>query len=211
MENETTYKENQEIGNAITHGVGALLAIAGLVILILLAYWEGTATHILSFTIFGSMMVVLYLASTIYHSIQDKKLKPVFRKLDHMSIYLFIAGTYTPFCFILLSGSTQWFLLAAVWACALLGAIMKIFYTGRKELLSTLLYISMGWIGMIFIDTLYSMMSLQGFAFLMIGGLFYTVGTIFYMKEKIRYNHVIWHLFVLGGSTFHYFSVLTLL
>ncbi|MBL6446029.1 hemolysin III family protein [Fulvivirga sp. 29W222] len=209
--NNTVYIENQEIGNVVTHGIGACLAITGLVILVLMAYWKGTSTDILSFTVFGSMMVILYMASTIYHSLKDKKLKSLFRKLDHMSIYLFIAGTYTPFCFALLSGPTRWFMLGAVWACALLGAIMKVFYTGKKELLSTILYISMGWIGMIFIDTLYSMMSLQGFIFLLAGGLFYTVGTFFYMKNKIRYNHVIWHLFVLGGSAFHYFSVLSLL
>ena len=211
MESNHIYQDEQELGNAITHGIGTFLAICGLIVLIIMAATKGTSWHIVSFSVFGSMMVLLYLASTLYHSIRDQKLKKLFRKFDHMSIYLFIAGTYTPFCLTLLTGATKWYVLSAIWGCALLGAAMKIFYTGRRELLSTLLYISMGWIGMVFVRQLYEMMTLQGFSFLLIGGVCYTVGAYFYMKEKIRYNHVIWHLFVLGGSTFHYFSVITLL
>lgn len=201
----------EEIGNAVTHGIGTGLSVAGLVILIVFASLEGSVWHVISFAIFGAMMVLLYLASTIYHSIRERNLKKLFKKLDHMAIFLLIAGTYTPYCLTVLTGYWRWATLGIVWGGALLGVIFKIFYTGKKETLSTILYILLGWIALVVIHPLYEAMSIEGFILLIGGGLLYTAGTLFYIKEKLAYNHMIWHLFVMSGTTLHFFSVLTLL
>lgn len=211
VEKKKLYTKKEEIFNAVTHGVGACLAIAALVILVVLAALKGTAIHVVTFSIFGIMLVILYLVSTLYHSLTHDKVKKLFRKFDHISIFLLIAGTYTPFCLATLKGSMGWTILGIVWGCTLLGILMKVFYAGKKEVLSTLLYIIMGWLVIIAIKPLYMLMSVHGFVFLVSGGVFYTLGTYFYVQDKIRYNHGIWHLFVLAGSTFHFFSVLSLL
>lgn len=204
-------QKKEEIVNAVTHGLGTCLAIAGLVILVVMASMKGTMWHIISFSIFGSMMVILYLVSTIYHSLTHEKLKKLFRKFDHMAIYLLIAGTYTPYCLTLLEGSMKWIILGIVWGCTLLGIIFKAFFTGKKELFSTLMYLAMGWLAVAIVKPLYALMSIEGFIYLAAGGFFYTAGTYFYSREKIKYNHGIWHLFVISGTVFHFFSVLTLL
>jgi hemolysin III len=208
---EVRTTKGEEIANAITHGVGALLAIAGLVLLIVFSALQGTAWHISSFTIFGSTMVVLYIMSTLYHSLTHLKAKSLFRKFDHMSIFLLIAGTYTPFCLTVLRGWLGWTIFGIVWGCAIGGIVVKAFLTGKGELISTMLYIMMGWIIIFFIKPVYNYMTLQGFLFLVIGGAFYTLGAFFFVKEKIPFNHSIWHLFVIGGSTFHFFAVMSLL
>lgn len=200
----------EEIVNAVTHGIGAALAIVGLVMLIIIAATKGTAWHVVSFTIFGSTTVLLYLASTMYHSVSGERLKTLFRKFDHMAIYLLIAGTYTPFCLMVLHGYMRWTILGAVWGLALLGVVFKIFYTGKKELLSTLLYLGIGWIAVLAMKPLYTFMSTTGFILLIAGGLSYTLGTYFYTHHKIKYNHGIWHILVMAGTTFHYFAVLTI-
>lgn len=200
----------EELANTLTHGVGAFIAMVGLVILVVIATYQGGVKHVVSFSIFGGMMVVLYSISTLYHGTRKERLKKVFRMLDHMSIYLFIAASYTPFCLLLLKGPFQWAALGMVWTCAILGVVMKGFHTGKKEVLSTILYIAMGWISIVVIKPLFNLLSVEGFVLLMGGGLLYTLGTIFYLKENMKYNHTVWHLFVLGGSTLHYFSVLTL-
>jgi hemolysin III len=205
------FSKREEIANAITHGVGALLATAALVLLIVFSSLEGTAWHITSFTIFGSMLVILYVMSTLYHSLTNLRAKKLFRKFDHMSIFLLIAGTYTPFCLTVLRGWLGWTLFGIVWACAIGGILLKAFYTGKGELISTLLYILMGWIVVFVIKPVYAYMSAEGFSFLVIGGAFYTLGAFFFLKDKIPYNHSIWHLFVLGGSIFHFFAVISLL
>lgn len=211
MNEHKFYTKKEEIANAITHGIGACLAIAGLVILVVFSSLKGTAWHVVSFSIFGAMLVVLYLVSTLYHSFTNAKVKKLFRKFDHISIFLLIAGTYTPFCLAILKGSLGWTIFGIVWGCTLLGIGLKAFYTGKNEMLSTLLYIILGWLVIIVIIPLYKVMSFHGFMFLVSGGVLYTAGTYFYMKEKIRYNHGIWHLFVLSGSVLHFFSVLSLL
>jgi len=208
---EVRTTKGEEIANAITHGVGALLAIAGLVLLIVFSALQGSAWHISSFTIFGSTMVVLYIMSTLYHSLTHLKAKSLFRKFDHMSIFLLIAGTYTPFCLTVLRGWLGWTIFGIVWGCAIGGIVVKAFLTGKGELISTLLYILMGWIIIFFIKPVYNYMTLQGFLFLVIGGACYTLGAFFFVKEKIPFNHSIWHLFVIGGSTFHFFAVMSLL
>lgn len=203
--------KREEIANAITHGLGAILAIAALVILTLISALKGTTLHIVSFSVFGATLVILYLASTLYHSLSNQKVKGLFRKFDHMSIYLLIAGTYTPFCLTVLNNWIGWTLFGIVWGSAILGIVLKAFFTGRKELLSTILYVLMGWVALFAIKPLFDSVSLTTFALLMAGGVFYTAGTYFFTKDKIKYFHSIWHLFVLAGSTFHFFSVLSLL
>lgn len=205
------YSKKEEIFNAITHGVGACLAVAGLVILVVLASIKGSVWHVVSFSIFGAMMVILYLVSTLYHSLTHRKAKKLFRKFDHMAIFLLIAGTYTPYCLAILNNSLGWSIFGIVWCTTILGILMKAFYAGKKEIFSIVLYITLGWLVVLMIKPLYLLMSGQGFTFLVLGGLFYTLGTFFYVKNKIKYNHGIWHLFVLAGSTCHFFSVLSLL
>jgi hemolysin III len=204
-------KTKEEIWNAITHGLGAALSIAGLVILIVFASIKGNVWHIVSFSVFGATMVILYMSSTLYHSFTNKTVKNLFRKFDHMSIFLLIAGTYTPFCLAVLKGWIGWTVFGIVWGCCVLGIIFKAFFTGKKEVFSTLMYIVMGWVIIFAIKPLYLSTPHIAFIFLVLGGVSYTLGTIFYVNERIRYSHSIWHLFVLGGTACHFFSVMSLL
>jgi len=208
---ELHFSKREEIANAITHGIGFLLAVSALALLIVFSALRGSAWHVSSFSIFGATLVVLYAMSTLYHSLTHLKAKKLFRKFDHMSIFLLIAGTYTPFCLTALRGWIGWTLFGIVWACAIAGIVAKAFHTGKGELLSTILYIVMGWVVIFFIKPVYAYMSPEGFTFLLIGGAFYTLGAYFFIKDKTRYFHSIWHLFVLGGSIFHYFAVVSLL
>jgi hemolysin III len=202
----------EEIANAITHGVGALLATAALVILIVFASIHGTAWHVVGFSIFGATLLILYVVSTLYHSLTPLRAKNLFRKFDHMSIFLLIAGTYTPFCLSALPGWIGWTIFGITWTCAICGIILKVFFTGRHERLSTFLYIMMGWLILPAIKPLYESVNTQTFTFLMLGGMFYTAGTWFFLKDtKHAYYHSIWHLFVLAGSVSHFFSVIYLL
>lgn len=201
----------EEIANAITHGIGALLAVAALVVLIVLAAMKGTVWHIVSFSIFGTTLVLLYFASTLYHSLTFTRAKGLFHKFDHISIYLLIAGTYTPFCLTALRGWIGWTVLGIVWTCAIIGTVIKAISIGSKVRLSTILYVMMGWVILIAIKPLYEAMSFNGFMFLIAGGISYTLGTIFFMRDQVKYNHSVWHLFVLGGSVLHFFSVLSLI
>src|SRR5678815_441514 len=177
----------EEILNAITHGVGALLAIAGLVILVVFSSLDGTPWHITSFAIFGSALVIVYTISTLYHWFRGTRLKTLFRKFDHMAIFLLIAGTYTPFCLTVLNGWIGWTLFGVVWACAVAGIILKVFSTGRYEVLSTSLYVAMGWLALLFIKPLYSAISIEGFILLMAGGAFYSFGVYFFAKDRVTY------------------------
>jgi hemolysin III len=209
MKTEKITKE--EIANAITHGIGTALSLAALAVLVTLSSIDGTAIHVVGFTIFGATMVILYLASTLYHSIRHHSTKFLFRKFDHMSIFLLIAGTYTPFCLIALPGWVGWTVLSIVWFCAFIGIFLKVFFTGHQENVSTFLYVIMGWLILPAIKPLYDSVSLQTFIFLMAGGFFYTAGTFFFMKDHRKYFHSVWHIFVLAGSLFHFLSVLSLL
>ena len=212
-ENRTKQRPStgEEIANAITHGVGAVMAIAALVVLIVISAMKGTVWHVVSFSIFGATLILLYFASTLYHSLTNVRAKNVFHKFDHISIYLLIAGTYTPFCLTALRGWIGWSVLGVVWGCAILGAVLKAISIGKRVRLSTILYVLMGWVILIAIKPLYHAMSFNGFMFLMAGGISYTLGTIFFIRDQVKYNHSVWHLFVLGGSVLHFFSVLTLL
>jgi hemolysin III len=187
------------------------LAVAALVVLIVMAAIHGSVWHIVSFSIFGATLVLLYFASTLYHSLTHAKAKRVFHKFDHISIYLLIAGTYTPFCLTALRGWIGWTVLGVVWSCAILGAVLKAISVGKRIKLSTVLYVLMGWVILVAIQPLYKAMPFNGFLFLIAGGISYTIGTIFFIRNQVKYNHSVWHMFVLGGSVLHFFSVLSLL
>ncbi len=204
-------KINEERANTITHGIGLGLAIAGLVLLIVNAAVSGTAWHVVGFSIFGATLVILYAASTLYHAMIHPTTKRLFRVFDHMSIYLLIAGTYTPFCFTVLKGWIGWTVFGIIWGCALSGIVLKTIYTGRGELISTFLYLLMGWSVVLFIKPVFDGMTAMGFTYLILGGVAYSAGVFFFLRENIRYAHSIWHLFVVAGSVLHFFSVLTLL
>lgn len=208
---EKSTSVREEIANAITHGVGALLAIAGLVVLVVLAAMRGNVWHVVSFSIFGATLVLLYFASTLYHSLTFTRARGLFHKFDHISIYLLIAGTYTPFCLTALRGWIGWTVFGIVWTCAIIGAVIKAISIGSKVRLSTILYVMMGWVILIAIKPLYEAMSFNGFIFLIAGGVSYTLGTFFFLRDQVKYNHSVWHVFVLGGSVLHFFAVLSLL
>jgi hemolysin III len=204
-------KAKEEVINAATHGFGTGLSIVALVVLIVLAWLGGTTSHLIGFSIFGGSMVLLYMASTVYHGARRQQVKSLLRKVDHMSIYVLIAGTYTPFCLVALPGWVGWAVLSIVWTCALIGIAMKFFLTGAHEGLSTFLYVLMGWLILPAIKPLYDSVSFDTFVLLMTGGVFYTAGTYFFLHDHRKYFHSVWHLFVLAGSAFHFFSVLSLL
>ncbi|WP_025026714.1 PAQR family membrane homeostasis protein TrhA [Caldalkalibacillus mannanilyticus] len=202
------YSLREEIANAITHGIGALLSIAALVVLIVFAAKYGDAWHIVSFSIYGASLVILYFSSTLMHAIQNIKIKNAFEVMDHAAIYLLIAGTYTPFLLVTLRGTLGWTIFGIVWGFALIGIILKFFFVKRFIVLSTICYIIMGWIIVFAIKPLYESLAFAGMMWLVIGGLLYTFGTIFFLWKKIPYHHAIWHIFVLAGSAAHFITVL---
>jgi len=197
----------EEVMNAVTHGIGTLLAVAGLVLLTVFAYLYGTIWHVVSFSIYGTTLVLLYLASTLYHSFTNERLKYIFKILDHSAIYLLIAGTYTPFTLVPLHGVLGWTVFGLVWGLAILGIALKVFFVGRFKVISTLCYILMGWFIIIAIEPLIATVATLGIMWLIIGGLFYTLGSVFYLWNKLPYSHAIWHLFVLAGSISHFIAV----
>jgi hemolysin III len=202
------YSKKEEIANTITHGVGVGLAIAALVILVVFAAQKGDPWRIVSFAIFGSSMILLYLASTFYHAFTNPKLKSLFKVFDHASIYLLIAGTYTPFLLVNLRGPWGWSLFGVIWGLAISGVVFKAFFVNKFNKVSTFIYIAMGWLVVIAMKQMFAAVDLMGIIWLFIGGLSYTLGTFFYLKKSVKYTHAIWHLFVLGGSVCHFFSIL---
>jgi hemolysin III len=199
--------KSEELWNAITHGLGFLLSIPALIFLILKGSEYGSALHITAYTIFGVSMLVLYLMSTLLHSM-PAKYKRFFSILDHSSIYVLIAGTYTPLVLTSLGGSLGWTLFGIVWGLAILGILFKVFFIHRYEAVSLIFYIAMGWLVIFAIRPLHAAIGTEGITLLVIGGLLYTVGAVFYAWRRIPYNHAIWHLFVIGGSAAMYFSIL---
>lgn len=192
--------------NSITHAFGAVLGVVGLIVLILNDSNKSEYSQI-SLIIYGLSIIILFTASSLYHFVESERLKHRFRILDHVSIYLLIAGTYTPVLLISLQHSKGFLLLFVVWIIALLGTIMKLFFTGRFEKLSTLLYLAMGWLIVFDFSALKTMIDYNGILLLFAGGFFYTVGIIFYAVEKLPFNHVIWHFFVLAGAISHFFMI----
>jgi hemolysin III len=194
--------------NSISHLVGAGLAVLGSVLLIVTAARLGDPWKIVSFSIYGAMLVALFVASTLYHSARGRA-KAMLQKFDHCSIYLLIAGSYTPFALVSLRGPWGWSLLAAVWTLAVLGILQEIWFAKGARVLSLVIYLLMGWLALVAVMPLWVALTPSGFAWLVAGGLFYTVGIIFYVADqRIRHGHGVWHLFVLGGSSYHFFTVL---
>lgn len=193
--------------NAWSHGIGAALGIVALVLLIIFSNNESKPWSLFSVIVYGISIIILFLSSTLYHAVKGEKLKHKFRIVDHISIYLLIAGTYTPVLLILLRDSHGWTLFWVVWGIAAFGLILKLFFTGRFELFSTLLYLVMGWLIIFDFSNLSDAIGPTGVLWLFAGGLSYTVGIIFYAIQRIPYNHVIWHLFVLGGAICHFFMI----
>ncbi|KAA0550131.1 hemolysin III family protein [Bacillus sp. BGMRC 2118] len=208
MASTHTFTKGEEIANSITHGIGGLLSIAGLVLLIVFSSLYGTAWHIVSFTLFGSTMVLLYTASTLVHGLPKGKAKDVFEIIDHSSIYFFIAGTYTPFLFIVVKGALGWTLFGIVWGIAIVGTIFKSFFVKKYLHTSTVLYVLMGWMIVFAWGPLSENLHPTGLALLVIGGVLYTIGAIFYVWRGFRYHHMIWHIFVVAGTIAHFFAVL---
>jgi len=208
MNKVSQFSLGEEIANAVTHGIGMVLSIAGLVLLIVFSALSGSAWHVVSFTIFGVTMVFLYTSSTLLHSLPKGRAKNVFEILDHSSIYFFIAGTYTPFLLVAIRGTLGWTLFGIVWGIAIGGTIFKVFFVKRFVLVSTILYIVMGWLIVFTWPILTEQIARGGMLLLIIGGLFYTLGAIFYVWRFFKYHHMVWHLFVLTGTILHYFTVL---
>lgn len=198
--------KKEELWNAISHGIGFALAIPALVFLILKGAQSGKAIQVVSYTIFGASMLLLFLMSTLLHRM-PVKVKKLFSILDHSAIYVLIAGTYTPFALISLQGALGWTLFGIIWGLAVLGILFKVFFIHRYEFVSLIFYIVMGWLIVIAIKPLIQSITMQGFLLLLSGGLLYTVGAIFYAWRRIPYNHAIWHLFVIAGSVCMYFSI----
>lgn len=199
-------RDKQEILNTLSHGMGIVLGVVGLIFL-LVKNNNSSIYSTLSIWTFGLSLIILYTSSTIYHFFVNENWKKKARVLDHMSIFLLIAGTYTPICLITLEKSSGWTLFTIVWTIAALGIIMKIFLTGKVDKLSLLLYLVMGWLLVFDIKNIANSMTSQALLFLVLGGVLYTLGTIFYARDKMPYAHFIWHLFVLGGSASHYAMV----
>jgi hemolysin III len=198
----------EELANSITHGVGLALSVVGLIVLIVLSVTRGSVWHIFGCTIFGVTLVLLYSASTLYHSFRTPRLKRILKILDHTAIYLLIAGTYTPFTVVNLRGFWGWTLFSLVWGLSVFGIVWKFFYAERFQIISTLIYLAMGWLVLIAIKPVTTALPLSGILWLVAGGIFYTVGVLFFALKRLPYNHAIWHVFVLAGSTCHYFAVM---
>jgi hemolysin III len=202
------YSKEEEIANAVTHGIGALLSVAALVLLIIFSSLYGTVWHVVSFTIFGSFMVVLYFSSTMVHALPHGKAKDLFEIFDHASIYLFIAGSYTPFTFIVIQGSLGWTLFGIVWGLAIAGTIFKVFFVKKYLFTSTILYVAMGWLIVLGWNQIITNLDFNGIVLLIAGGICYTIGAIFYVWRGFKYHHAVWHIFVIAGTATHFFCVL---
>lgn len=205
---EPGYSLGEEIAHSVTHGIGLALAVAGLVVLVFFATSFGGAGRVAASAVFGGALVVLYLASVLYHAIPVPRAKRILRRLDHCAIYLLIAGTYTPFALVSLRGRFGWYLFGAVWGLALLGMVRELFARRGSRLLSVSLYLCLGWLAAAVIDPLAQVVPDTGLLLLVLGGIAYSAGVIFYVWRRLPYHHAIWHGFVLAGSTLHFFAVL---
>jgi len=201
------HKLGDIIANSVTHGVGAALALTGAIVLVVTTA-GGTAWQIASCLVFGFTLVLVYVCSTLYHSLVRTRARHVLQIIDHSAIYLLIAGTYTPFALVALRGRLGWLLFAIVWTLAILGIVFKSFATGRFAVASVVLYVGMGWLGVFVLHPLLHALSWHGIFWLVLGGLLYTAGIVFFAFDRLSYFHALWHVFVLGGSTCHYFAVL---
>ena len=205
------YPPGEEIVNSTTHGLGVLLSLSALVILVARAARLGTTWHIVSFAVFGVTLIILYLFSTLYHSMTHRATKSVFARMDHAAIFLLIAGTYTPIMLTVLRGPWGWTYFGIIWGMAILGVVIRSIYLSRFRVLSTVMYAVMGWSFLIAYNQIITRMPPLSTRFLLYGGLAYTVGILFYVWKKQPYAHSIWHLFVIAGSILHFFAIYYLL
>ncbi|NLP57034.1 hemolysin III family protein [Lutibacter sp. B1] len=207
MNKLTFYEPTEEKMNVISHAIGLVLSVAALVLLVVYSSLYGTAWHIVSFSIYGVSLIVLYSASTFYHYSKKPKLRARLNIFDHAAIYVLIAGTYTPFTLVVLKGWVGWTIFGVSWGIAITGIILKLFYTGKYDKISTIAYVLMGWLIIFAIKPLIDNLPFEGLLWLFSGGIFYTVGAILYSINKIKYNHAIFHIFVLLGSFSHFIAV----
>ena len=207
MSKTKAYTVAEEVAHALTHGVGAIAAIVGLIFMLVWAVSYGDTFHVVSASIYGASLILLYLASTLYHAFPWPRVKAFFQQMDHAAIYVLIAGTYTPFALVNLRGPWGWSLLGVVWGIAVVGVIMEVAMKERKKWLSLSLYLGMGWMALIMIKPMIDSVEPGGLWLLLAGGLAYTFGVIFYVWKSLCFHHAIWHLFVLAGSVLHFFSV----
>jgi hemolysin III len=203
----TYYDPKEEKLNVLSHGIGLILSVIALVLLVVFASLEGGLWHIVSFSIYGASLIVLYSASTLYHYVQNPKLRYRLNIFDHASIYILIAGTYTPFTLVVLDGWVGWTIFGVSWGLALIGVILKLFFIGRFDKISTIAYVLMGWLIVFAIKPLIHNLPLEGLLWLLAGGVFYTIGAVLYSIKSIKYNHAIFHIFVLLGSFSHFIAV----
>lgn len=207
MDQYLDYPPDEEKFNVISHFIGLLLSVAALVLLVVKASLFGNVWHIVSFSIYGASLIILYLASTLYHNSKNERRRAKLNIFDHAAIYILIAGSYTPFTLVTLNGTMGWVLFGLTWFAAISGVIFKIFYIGKYDKLSTIMYVLMGWMAVIAMKPLYENLSFQGLFWLVMGGVFYTVGAVFYSQNKMKFNHAIFHVFVLLGSISHFVSI----
>ena len=206
--NLNRYSIKEEIANSITHGIGIVLAIGALGILATFAVIYGGPWHVISVSVYGFTLILLYTASTLYHGIQSPRTKNIFQILDHSAIYMLIAGTYTPFTLVNLRGPCGWSLFAVVWCFAFIGTAIQLGHMGRWRVVSRVLYFAMGWAVLVAIKPLTSTVATGGLILLFLGGLAYTFGILFYRWKSLKFHHAFWHIFVLAGSILHFFAVL---
>ncbi|MEZ9438321.1 PAQR family membrane homeostasis protein TrhA [Vibrio atlanticus] len=202
------YSDIEERANAITHGLGVVLGVVGLILLLIRAFdYQADMLTVASMAVYGSSIILLFLASTLYHSITTEKTKRLLKTLDHCAIYLLIAGSYTPFLLVSLRTPLAMGLMAVIWGIALVGIIMKIAFVYRFKRLSLFIYLAMGWLSLIVVYQLAMNIDIGGLVLLAVGGVIYSLGVIFYVAKRIPYNHAIWHLFVLAGCACHFFAI----
>ncbi|HEX7816755.1 PAQR family membrane homeostasis protein TrhA [Dyella sp.] len=202
------YSFGDELASSVIHGIGIVLSIAGLATMVAFAAMYGQAREVVASSVFGTTLILLYTASTLYHSIPGDGAKRVLRTLDHIAIFLLIAGTYTPFTLVALPGAWGWGLFATIWSLALAGTMLELGFLKRYRKFAVLLYVAMGWVGMVAFKPLLASLQTGGLALLIGGGLAYTLGVPFYLARKMPYHHTVWHVFVLAGSVLHYLAVL---
>jgi hemolysin III len=207
MPSARTQNVGEEIANSVTHGVGFVLSVAAVVFLVVTAAGTGDAWRVTAASVYGTTLVLLYAASTLYHALPGRRVKTVFQRIDHAAIYLLIAGTYTPFVLGPLRGAWGWSLFSVVWGCAVLGVVLKSVFGIRLAVLSTVVYIVMGWLVVIAAGPLAARLPSAGLQWLVAGGVLYTLGVLFFAWDRIRYVHAVWHLFVLAGSAAHFCAV----
>ena len=207
MDGTQHYSPREEMTNIISHAIGLVLSIVALLLMLIRASESGSALYIVSAVIFGISLIALYAASTMYHSATDPKVRSRLRINDHATIYILIAGTYTPFTLITLNGWVGWTIFGVSWGMAIAGVVLKLFFTGKYNVLSTLMYVFMGWIIIFAVKPLINSLSSEGLFWLVAGGVAYTTGAVIYSIKKIKFNHAIFHLFVLLGSFCHFISV----